>query len=166
MARSSGDCEQCPPPSRVAGEAGGLATPGGGWRGEGRARGGGARGRGQGGGLRALLLCAGLLRARGAARGGHCPPLASAAASPWPRPTRSSPLAPTLPAPQLPPPPSWAMRSAGPALAALPPGPQTAPQEGEGRGAVAVARLTGGRARLLKGPLPHRTAVLPWSLHS
>lgn len=46
-----------------------------------------------------------------------------------------------------------APRPGRPALAALPPGPHSAPQEGEGRGAVAAARLTepGGP---LKGAAP------------
>lgn len=129
-----------PAPSRAAGEAAGSAPPGRrGARGAGegaREGGGRARGRGKGAGLRAPLLCAGLLRAARA-----LPSARPGAASPWPPPARSSALA---PAPRLVPAAaaSRAMCSARPALAALPPGPQSAPQEGEGRGAVAAARLT------------------------
>ncbi|KAL4681271.1 hypothetical protein H8959_006748 [Pygathrix nigripes] len=162
MAPRGGGGEQCPPtPWWQVRRHGGAGHAGRGALGEGR-------------GLRAPLLCAGLLRT---ARRGRCSLLRQAAARPRPRPARSWPLARTPPHSSAA---AAAAASVGatlgqPPLAALPPGPHSAPQEGEGRGAVAAARLTepGGPLKGAApwaqggGPrrrLPHRAATLPPSL--
>lgn len=76
---------------------------------------------GKGAGLRTPLLCAGLRGARG---GGSRPPQSRAAAGSRLQPARSSPPVPAPPRSPAAPQPFWqALRSARPALAALPPGP-------------------------------------------
>lgn len=124
--------EQCPPPpGRQVRRS--LGSRGGAGRGARESWGGGAWA------ARAAIVC-------GAAphgAGWELPSARPGAASPWPPPARSSPLAPAPPV-YRPPPPSRALRSARPALAALPPGPHSAPQEGEGRGAVAAALTEAG----------------------